>query len=308
MMNPSSRSSGDLLADRRYAYADAAYADGDVAAAIDLARQALELAPDFAPAHALLGRACLASGARETAIAALSRALELEPEDPLGVRIDLAHLGALPPEEAIGDGYVRALFDEYAGRFDRHLVDGLKYRGPELIGDAVRRARAGRGETVHFRRVLDLGCGTGLVAGALGGTFDAIEGVDLSPRMLAKAKRTRLYDRLHEGDLGRFLADQPERSADLVVAADVFVYVARLEAVFAGVRRVLEPGGLFAFTVQASQGEDVALGADARYGHSERYLRGLAEMTGFAVRVFKPVSTRQDRGLDVPGYLAALAA
>jgi Flp pilus assembly protein TadD len=56
------RSSGDLLADRRYDYAKAAFDDRDFAVAADLARQALELTPDYAPAHALLGRAQAALG------------------------------------------------------------------------------------------------------------------------------------------------------------------------------------------------------------------------------------------------------
>jgi predicted TPR repeat methyltransferase len=113
------RSSGDLLADRRFGYAQAAFDGGDHAAAADLAAQVLELVPHFAPAHALLGRAKLATGEREAAIAALQAALDSEPEDALG--IELARLGALPPEEAIGQAYVRALFDDYAPRFDKHL-------------------------------------------------------------------------------------------------------------------------------------------------------------------------------------------
>jgi predicted TPR repeat methyltransferase len=303
---PTLRPSGDLLADRRYAYGEAALAEGDHGTAADLAEQCLELAPAFAPAHALLGRARAALGERDGAVVALSRALDLEPEDVLGVRIDLARLGALPLGEAIGAGYVRALFDDYAGTFDKHLVRNLNYRGPELLRAAVRRAFAATGRKLWAERVLDLGCGTGLVAHAFAGAYAAIEGVDLSPRMLAAARKTRLYDRLHESGLVEFLEGQGERSADLVLAADVFVYLAALDAVFAEVRRVLKPGGFFAFTVQAYAGEGIALGEDSRYAHGEGYLRGLAERTGFAVALFEAVSTRQDRGVDVPGFLLVL--
>src|SRR5690349_15021760 len=111
---PGFRSSGDLLADRRYEYARAAFEEGDFAAAIDLAQQALELAPRFAAAQALLGRAKAASGDPEEAVAALSQALAIAPDDALGVRIDLARLGAVEPQAAITYGYVRALFDDYA--------------------------------------------------------------------------------------------------------------------------------------------------------------------------------------------------
>jgi predicted TPR repeat methyltransferase len=303
---PTVRSSGDLLADRRYAYAEAALKDGDPAAAADMAEQSLELAPLFAPAHALLGRARAALGQQEVAIKALLRALELEPDDALGVRIDLARLGALPTDEAIGAGYVRALFDDYAGTFDKHLVKNLNYRGPELLHAAVRRAYAAYGQKLSCKRILDLGCGTGLVAQAFAGAYAAIEGVDLSPRMLAAARKTRLYDRLHEADLLGFLKGQGERSADLVVAADVFVYLAALDKVFAEVRRVLVPGGFFAFTVQAHTGESMILGEDSRYAHGESYMRGLAAETGFDVALFEAVSTRQDRGVNVPGFLLVL--
>lgn len=300
------RSSGDILADRRYEYARSAFEDGDLEAAADLARQALELAPGFAAAHALLGRAAAGRGATEEAVVSLRQALALQPEDSLGVRLDLARLGALPPGEAISDGYVRALFDEYAPRFDGHLTRGLAYRGPALIADALRRACAQEGRPARFGLVLDLGCGTGLMAQALAGGFDAAEGVDLSPRMLDRARATGLYDALHEGDLVAFLAERRDGEADLVVAADVFVYMAGLEAAFREACRVLGRGGLFAFTVQAHESDGYALGEDARYAHGEAYLRRLAGETGLAVSVFERASTREDRGAPVPGFLAVL--
>lgn len=298
--------SGDLLADRRYAYADAAFHDGDFGAAADLARQTLERAPAFAAAYVLLGRAESALGNRTAAVASLSHALAIEPDDRLGVRLDLARLGALPPEQAIGAGYLRALFDGYAGRFNRHLVEDLKYCGPALIREALRRTCAVRGRPFRFDRVLDLGCGTGLMGRALADVSGMIEGVDLSPRMLAEAARTAIYGALHEGELVAFLEAAPEGRTDLVVAADVLVYRADLEPVFTAALRALRAGGLFAFTVQAHAGEGVVLGADARYAHGEGHVRALADMTGFETAAFEPVSTRQDRGADVPGYVVVL--
>jgi predicted TPR repeat methyltransferase len=300
------RSSGDLLVDRRYAWAEAALNEGDCAGAADLAAQCVELTPAFAPAHVLLGRARAALGEREAAVAALRRALALEPDDALGAAIDLARLGALPPEQAIGAGYVRALFDDYAPTFDKQLVKHLHYRGPELLRAALRRALARDGRPLRFERAIDLGCGTGLMAQALAGVCAALDGVDLSPRMLERAARTRLYRRLHEGDLVSFLEGEGEAAADLVAAADVFVYMAVLDAVFREARRVLIPGGLFAFTVQAHDGDGVVLGEDKRYAHGEAYLRGLAAANAFAVALCEGVATRRDGGRDVPGFLLVL--
>ncbi len=300
------RTSGDFRADRRYEYARAAFDERDFEAAADLARQVLELAPDFAAAHAMLGRSLAEQGAREEAVSALREALALEPEDELGVRLDLAKLGALAPDEAITDGYVRALFDDYAPKFDRHLTKSLAYRGPELLADALRRACSKRLRDYRFGPTLDLGCGTGLMAQALAGLCSSIEGVDLSPRMLEKAQSTKLYDALHEGELVSFLTGRAAAEADLVVAADVFVYMAALDAAFREAHRVLAREGLFAFTVQAQEDEGFILGEDARYAHGEAYLRALAEATGFTIVIFERGSTREDRGVPVPGFLCVL--
>lgn len=300
------RSSGDVLADRRYEYASAAFEDRDFETAADLARQVLELAPGFAPAHALLGRAMAEIGAKDEAVAALQRALELEPEDVLGVRLDLARLGAVPADAAMTDGYVRALFDEYAPKFERHLTKSLAYRGPELIADALRRACSKRIRDYRFGRGIDLGCGTGLMGQTLDGVCASLVGVDLSPRMLEKAEKTKLYDALHESELASFLRARADAEADLVVAADVFVYVAALDEVFREAYRVLKREGLFAFTAQAHEGDGFVLGADARYAHSESYLRGLADENGFMTVILERVSTREDRGVPVPGFLVVM--
>ncbi len=54
--------SGDLIADRRFAYAEGALADGDAVAAFDLYEQTLERVPAWLPARLGLGKAALALG------------------------------------------------------------------------------------------------------------------------------------------------------------------------------------------------------------------------------------------------------
>jgi predicted TPR repeat methyltransferase len=82
--------------------------------------------------------------------------------------------------------------------------------------------------------------------------------------------------------------------------------MASLDAVFREAHRVLALEGLFAFTVQAHDGEGYLLGEDARYAHGESYLRRLAETMGFNVVISERVSTREDRGVPVPGFLMVL--
>lgn len=313
-MQPGTRmarhSSGDLLADRRYAWAEACLREGDGPAAADLAGQVLELAPRYAPAWVLLGRAREALHASEGgaahfhgALRAYEAARDLDPDDALGTLVHLARLGAGGALPALSPAYVRALFDGYAGRFERHLVEGLGYRGPALIREAL---DAVAGTEARYGVALDLGCGTGLMGAALPGRIDHLVGVDLSPAMLAVARRKNCYARLIEGEIGVFLADAPAESADLCVAADVFIYVADLAPVLAGIARVLRPGGLAAFTVQSHDGGGTVLGPDARYAHADAPLREASASAGLAVATLRPAAVRRERGRDVPGRIVVV--
>src|ERR1044072_5369223 len=86
-------SSGDLIADRRYDFARAYAADGDLVAAADLYAQAVELAPGFASAWFALGEAREALGDRGGARAAFARARDTDPQDRHGAALHLARLG-----------------------------------------------------------------------------------------------------------------------------------------------------------------------------------------------------------------------
>ncbi len=290
--------SGDPIADGRHAYAQACLDDGDPLAAADLARQTLERVPDWAPAWHLLGRALLAGGDRDGAAGAFREALRADPADGLGAGLDLAALG-VPMVQAMSRAYVATLFDAYAPRFDAHLAS-LDYRAPELLAARLRPAGP-------FRRVLDLGCGTGLMGAAIRDVCAWLGGCDLSPDMVAAARRRGLYDHLAAVDLETALAAEDEGALDLVVAADVFVYVGALEPAFDGASRALAPGGLFAFTVQAcpeEQGE-YELGEDRRYAHAPAYLDRLAAGR-FNALTMDQATLRRDRGRDVPGLVVVL--
>jgi predicted TPR repeat methyltransferase len=296
-------SSGDLIADRRFAWGEAAARDGDHAAAIDLFTQTLELAPDWAPGWLALGEARQKLGDIEGAREAFACADALDMDGQLGARLRLSALGAGEAPAVAPAAYVRDLFDQYAARFDAHLTGALAYRGPEVLRSAVESIAPGR----RFNVMLDLGCGTGLAARAFTDRVGAIDGVDLSPAMIEEARKTGLYRRLVAGELVAFLNECPAGGADLAVAADVFVYMGDLAATFEAARRALTPGGLFVFTTQASETGDWRVGADLRYAHSAAYLRAAAARAGLVTRMLDPVSTRRDAGVDVPGLACVLA-
>lgn len=300
-------SSGNLVADRRYEYARAAALDGDHAAAADLLEQAVELAPRWAAVWFALGEARERLQAREAAAQAFAQAFACDPADPHGAGLRLALLRGGAPA-AMSEAYVRGLFDQYAPRFDAHLVEALAYRGPQIVVAALRKVCEQRSRPFHFDTVFDLGCGTGLMARALAPHFDAMHGVDLSPGMIAEASKTGLYDSLAAAEMIGWLQGQETASADLVVAADVLVYMGGLAPLFPQAARVLDPSrGLFAFTAQRHDGEGYALCADMRFAHAPEYLRMRAQAAGLHVALLEDQSTRRDAGRDVPGLVCVLA-
>lgn len=169
--------------------------------------------------------------------------------------------------------YVRELFDQYASHFDAHLDQHLAYRVPQLIEQALQEF----GGELHPHRTLDLGCGTGLCASFLRPISRCLTGVDLSPKMLAQADKLHSYDHLVCDELLHYLSAQEDASADLIVAADVLVYLGELETLFERVQAHLQIGGLFAFSVEESTQHKVCLNPNQRYAHSAAYLQELAQ-------------------------------
>jgi len=288
--------SGDLIADRRYEMARAYAADGDLAAAADLYAQAVELAPGFASAWFALGEAREALGDRDAARAAFERAAAADPEDRHGAALRLARLGGADPATQALHGYVRTLFDQYAPRFDRALAD-LSYSAPTLLREAMTK------HGLRFGTMLDLGCGTGLAGVAFRPHVDWLVGVDLSPKMIEEARKKGLYDRLAVGDIAPLLREQPERSAHLIIAADVFAYIADFAAVCDAVARVLADGGLFGLTVEAHDGEGAIVGAKMRYAHSADFVRDAIAAAGLTLVELTRASSRTENRVPVPGLL-----
>lgn len=190
--------------------------------------------------------------------------------------------------------YVEALFDDYASEFQDHVLGELRYQGYERL--LLPLAQQGR----RYRRALDLGCGTGLCGPLLKRLADVVVGADLSAAMLDQARATGAYDGLAHADIVDFLRDESS-AADLIAAADVFIYVGELGPVFEAARRVLAPDGGLVFTVEVADGnEPLRLMPSLRYAHSEDYIRERAAQCGFTVeRLFRaPIRIHQGQPLE----------
>ena len=234
-----------------------------------------------------LGRHAEAATAFENAIA--------RGADPQLNRYFLASLqgGDAPP--APPRHYVEMLFDGYADGFDEHLVGVLNYRAHQVLADGVLALQR------RFVSALDLGCGTGLCGQLVRPLADRLEGVDLSGNMVEVARGRGIYDQVAQDDVVHYL-QQSARRYDLVLAADVFIYVGALDPVFDAVARRMDSGGVFCFSVEeAGEGEDLALRTSLRYVHSERSVRALAQAHGFDVRAMARHPIREDQRTPIPG-------
>ena len=299
-MKPLQASSGDLNADRRADYAEMLNASGDHAAAAELLLGAMEMVPQWAIGWFRLGEFQEAVGALDLAAQAWAMSLKLDPTDRQGAALKLQLIGREPATGVPPSAFVETLFDHYAETFDDALVEKLGYRVPEFLEEAIRAARSGR-----FGLVLDLGCGTGLMGERLRPIADRLEGVDISAKMLGKARAKNIYDVLARANLQDFVF--PDDKAELVTAADVFIYVGALDGVVKNVAGMLVDNGLFAFSVEklgdAGGNGDFALQPSRRYAHSQTYVRGILADNGFSILSLETKMIRQDRRQAVEGLV-----
>ena len=301
-MTKAFHSSGDVIADRRAGYAKMLAEGGDYAAAAELLIQALEIVPDWVAGWDLLGAYCEKAGDIAGAISAWRHLEALDDEGVFGAGLKLAAHGAGAAADGTAVSYVEALFDQYAPQFEHSLVDRLGYRVPEML-DALVSEEMARLGIDGFARALDLGCGTGLMGQHLRGKTAYLEGIDVSAAMIAETARKGIYDSLQKAELVAALNTR-RADADLVTAADVFIYCGALPPVLAALVPALKPGGLVAFSLEAHDGpEPLFLRPSLRYAHGLDATRDALVVAGLEVLRFETAVLRFDRGAPITGML-----
>ncbi len=316
---------GGLLA--RLTLVKALLESGDRQSALEEAREAAALNPGVAVAVMTLGEVLLKLGALPTAIAELQRALrldpaleqarfligcawleageaekaleifeELEPTPDIEARISRAR--AIPNAQRSDPGYVRHLFDQFSADYDARMIGQLAYGAPQILVDLADLVMHGRSDLT----ILDLGCGTGLAGAMFKPRAARLDGIDLSPAMIEKARLRKIYDSLAVGDIETALAGH----YDLVLAADTLVYLGDLTPLFRAVAACLTPDGYFLFTTEEKSGPGFELGPKRRWRHSEAYLREQAAAAGLTVAGLVAASPRTEANQPVPGFAVAL--
>lgn len=180
--------------------------------------------------------------------------------------------------------FARKVFDNMAPDFEYILVERLQYKGPQLLGSALKNAKIPTGKS---KAALDLGCGTGLCGAVLkpyADRFGMLTGVDVSPKMLDEARKKAIYDRLEQNDILSYLAQTGGQAFDIVSAMDVTGYFGDLQPLAQGVYDALNDGGAFVFSVAAgTDARPYMLLPSGRYAHYVPYVEAMLQSTGFEI-------------------------
>lgn len=281
-------------------YGNLLAARGDVRGGIRQHLRAVELRPRDPNMRRALGVAYAAIGELEGAIKVYREWLEYEPDNPIARYLLAACQGEDVPRAT--DDFIEQSFDVFADSFDSKLA-GLGYRAPELVEAALRRA----GIPAEKRlAVLDAGCGTGLCGPLVAPYAARLDGVDLSNRMLERARSRGMYDDLKHEELTKFL-ESCSAAYDVVLSADTLCYFGPLAAVFRAAAGALKPGGWIAFSVERADESEAPQGHRlhpcGRYAHTRRYVtRALAE-SGFEQCDVVEDVLRQEAGAPVNGLV-----
>jgi predicted TPR repeat methyltransferase len=271
-------------------------------------KRALNVQPDMQVAWTNLTGLLLAQKKYAEAVQYYKLKLDQDPTDE-----HTQHLVAMYSGEQTASapaGYVKKVFDFYADKFDAHLQGELGYKVPAQLVDLVSTHLPAIDPTW---KLLDLGCGTGLVGASVGKQARELVGVDLSSKMLEMAQARQIYQRLECQDVLTMMQAEPDASYDVIVSADVFIYVGRIDDVVEQAHRLLRPGGVFAFSIEQHQGETTdeqghakgyRLQPTGRYTHGLDYLHTLAQRHAFSWLEQVDTPIRLEARLPVPGCLA----
>ena len=270
-----------------------------LAQALNAYEHALALDATLAQAWSEQGNLLRDMGRFDEAARSFEKALEYGADEALH-RFYLAAVSQRSSPETPPAQYVQTLFDQYAGEFDSHLVAQLQYVAHKtLLAPIVASKKL-------YSLVLDLGCGTGLCGRIVKPQAAQIEGVDLAGAMVEQARLTGVYNTVVHSDLLLFLQSSTTR-ADLIIAADVFIYVGGLEGVFEAVKQRLSQEGCFAFSVEKAKGEDdIKLLTSLRYAHSLAYIERLAARYQLRVERHFEAPLRHDQAKPVAGLYCYL--
>jgi predicted TPR repeat methyltransferase len=257
----------------------------------------LELNTNYLPAHQNLAAIFLKVQQIDKAIMHYEAMLAQNENDA-----EIKHiLSALKQEEIPTQApgtYITNLFDSYAEHYDIHLQDFLKYDVPKQIREALNISNI---KITKDCNILDLGCGTGLSGEEFKDLSANLVGIDLSDKMLAVAKNRNIYKELICADIN--VAIKQYQNQDLIIAADVLSYFGALDTICHLVYNALNPGGIFACSVESGDTYPYILATTIRYQHHEQYIKEMLEKNNLLLIDCRKTILRKQHQGHIDGYI-----
>ncbi|MDD1622412.1 MAG: tetratricopeptide repeat protein, partial [Methylococcaceae bacterium] len=268
--------------------------------AVGMYRESLTREPFNAETYRRLSRTYYLMGEIDQCIDVVKQWLDFDPENPTALHMYAAYTSSDIPSRA-SDAFVRETFDGFAASFDG-VLKRLDYKAPFLVRDALQQIEPDPNSWV----ILDAGCGTGLCGALVRPMVKHLVGVDLSPKMLERARDRGMYDELFEAELTAFFS-QAKSAYHAITCVDTFCYFGDLsEAVNAAVS-ALKPDGWFIFTLEkhdeSETEQDFRLNLHGRYSHAETYVRKTLTDAGFRVHKIDNAILRKEGEDQVLGMV-----
>ena len=264
--------------------------------AIDYFQKALTVNPSHEPSLVNLANTYINYNDHEKAIQTYEILIKIKPQDE-AYQFTLAALKE-SMTHAMPNAFIAQLFDQYAGHYEQHLAQALDYQVPQILRECIERIIM---PPSHSLRILDIGCGSGLMAETLSHITKIIDGIDLSPEMINIAKKKALYQNLFVGNFAESTLDSPY---DLLIAADVLPYVSSLEQFLTRCFQCLASNGYLVFTTESSYSTDTyTLQKTLRYGHHPEYIVKSLSTLGFDIICDEKAILRQQKGQPLEGHL-----
>lgn len=150
-------------------------------------------------------------------------------------------------------------YSKWAHLYDNDTLEIMGYVGPKVAADML---------DTHLKsskaRVLDAGCGTGLVGEILDDLgYNRIDAMDFSADMLNVAEKKDIYNKLYQADMNETL-DLPDNHYDATICVGTFTFAHVGPDAFDELVRVTKPGGHICFTIRD--------GAYQEYGYRKKML------------------------------------
>jgi len=272
--------------------------------AIAQLKQCINLDPSRAEAFFSLGTLYTETMQPEKALEAFETSIELD----ANIKTKATYfISALKQNSLHADdkyNHVKNLHDIHANTFDSHLQNKLGYKIPNILFNEFQHLRNMSKDSSKIN-ILDLGCGTGLCGIEFKEIPSHITGVDLSPGMIEKAKLTNTYDQLFTDELYHYLINNNDKK-DLILSADVFIYVGNIDDIIPACAKLLNENGLIVFSVEATKDIDYKLRVSGRYSHSKEYIERLAHESDLKIVTVKPVVIRKEIDKNIDGFVFVL--